>query len=77
MKGKQILLFALGFLAGYLFLTYGPGMSIKLEAPPLEYFVENMTHGWSFKSLAGAATGLILALLPRTAGKLIRKSSTK
>ena len=64
MKGKRIVLFLLGFLAGYLFLSYGPGMEIKLEAPPLEYFLENLGHNFGFKAAVGAALGLLLSLLP-------------
>lgn len=61
---RSLLLFLLGFLAGYLAMTYGPGMSIKLAAPPAEYFLKNLAYNGSFKALVGAGAGLILALFP-------------
>ena len=74
MKRKRIVLFLLGFLAGYLFLCYGPGMEIKLEAPPMEYFLENLSHNFAFKAAVGGALGLALALIP---GHARRKKGTK
>ena len=57
---KKRILFLTGFLLTYLFFTFGPGMAIKLEAPPLEYLQASLRHGWTFKLPVSLVVGGML-----------------
>lgn len=68
MKDKKILsvaLFVIGFIGTYLIMCYCiPGLRIKLDAEPLEYFIESIKSSVVFKSTISCIVGIILALLP-------------
>lgn len=68
MKDKKILsiiLFVVGFIATYLIMCYCiPGLRIKLEAEPMEYFIESIKNTAIFKSVISCIIGTILAMLP-------------
>ena len=44
-KALSAILFLITFVAAYLFICFGiPGMRIKLEAEPMELFIESIKH---------------------------------
>ena len=53
-------LFVVVFIGVYLFICFGiPGMRIKLEAEPMEYFLRSIGHMAFFKTLVSMITALI------------------
>lgn len=44
------------FVLAWFFMSYGPGMAIKLAADPWTYFVKNLAHGAGFKLLVSAVS---------------------
>lgn len=65
-KRLSMVLFAFGFVSTYLVMCYCiPGLRIKLDAEPLEYFVESVKYTFLFKSIISFVIGIVLAILPR------------
>ena len=51
-KSLSVVLFLIAFIATYLFICFGiPGMRIKLEAEPMELFIESIKHMMLFKTI--------------------------
>lgn len=64
-KVLSIILFIVGFIATYLFMCYCiPNLRIKLQAEPMEYFIESIKNIAIFKSIISFIIGAILAILP-------------
>ncbi|RXJ04503.1 hypothetical protein DS745_03730 [Anaerobacillus alkaliphilus] len=49
--------FFIVFVGTYVLIGYLPNFRIKLDAPPLEYFVETIKHMVFFKSLVSVLVG--------------------
>ena len=67
MKKKTISLavFLIVFIALYLIICFAiPGMRIKLEATPMEYFVKSITYMVFFKTMVSLAVALIFGAIP-------------
>lgn len=67
MKKKKlfIVLFLSAFIASYLTICFAiPGMRIKLEAEPMEYFLKSITHMIFIKSLMSLVIALIVGTFP-------------
>lgn len=65
-KSASVALFVIAFIAVYLILCFVvPGLRIKLEATPREYFVKSITHMVFFKSAISLVIALILGAIPR------------
>jgi len=63
-------LFLIGFIATYLIICFViPGMRIKLEAEPLEYFIKSIRHMAFIKTAASIVVALILGAIPLLLGK--------
>ena len=72
MKKKiiSLALFLITFIAVYLVICFAiPGMRIKLEAAPMEYFFKSVTHMAFFKTMVSLAAALILGVIPFVFGK--------
>ena len=64
-KGLSAILFLITFVATYLFVCFGiPGMRIKLDAEPIELFIESITHMALFKSIISLAIATIIGVIP-------------
>ena len=60
-----LILFAVVFVAAYLVICFAiPGMRIKLEAEPLEYFLESIRHMAFIKTAASLVMALIAGAIP-------------
>lgn len=62
MKKKIIplALFLIAFIATYLIICFAiPGMRIKLDAAPMEYFFKSITHMMFFKTMISLVVALI------------------
>ncbi|MBE4906850.1 hypothetical protein IMZ08_02100 [Bacillus luteolus] len=57
----SIISFFIVFVATYLIIGYLPNFRIKLDAPPLEYFVETIKHMVFFKSLVSFFVGVLVS----------------
>ena len=67
-----LLLFVIVFVATYLVICFAiPGMRIKLEAEPMEYFLESIRHMAFIKT----AVSLVMALIAGAIPFLFRKRS--
>ena len=68
MKNKKlvsIILFIVGFVVTYLIMCYCiPGLRIKLDAEPMEYFIESIKNSVIFKSIVSCIMAILLAMLP-------------
>ena len=65
-----IALFLTAFIAAYLAICFAaPGMRIKLEAEPMEYFIESIQHMMFMKSLISLFPALIFGSLPLFLGR--------
>lgn len=67
MKKKIVsaVLFIIAFIAAYLIICFAiPGMRIKLEAAPLEYFIKSITHMVFIKTAASLIVALIIGSIP-------------
>lgn len=63
-KLSILVLFILSFVITYLFICFGiPGMQLKLEAEPLELFVESIKHMSLFKGIISLIVSIIVVLL--------------
>ena len=60
-----LLLFVIVFVATYLVICFAiPGMRIKLEAEPMEYFLESIRHMAFVKTAASLVAALIVGTIP-------------
>ena len=60
-----LLLFVVVFMATYLVICFAiPGMRIKLEAEPIEYFLESIRHMAFVKTAASLVTALMAGAIP-------------
>ena len=67
MKKKMVSLslFLISFIITYLIVCFAiPGMRIKLEAAPMEYFVKSIAHMALFKTVVSFVVALILGAMP-------------
>ncbi|MBE6996285.1 MAG: hypothetical protein E7429_06135 [Ruminococcaceae bacterium] len=72
MKKKLIALalFIIAFVAAYFIICFAiPGMRIKLDAAPMEYFFKSITHMAFFKTLVSLVVALIFGAIPFAFGK--------
>ena len=64
-KGLSAILFLITFIATYLLICFGiPGMRIKLEAEPMELFIESIKHMMLFKSMISLAIAAVIGAIP-------------
>lgn len=64
-KALSAILFLITFVAAYLFICFGsPGMRIKLEAEPMELFIESIKHMMLFKSMISLAIAAVIGAIP-------------
>ena len=64
-QGLSAVLFLITFVAAYLFICFGiPGMRIKLEAEPMELFIESIKHMMLFKSMISLAIAAVIGAIP-------------
>lgn len=64
-KALSAILFLITFVAVYLFICFGiPGMRIKLEAEPMELFIESIKHMMLFKSMISLAIAAVIGAIP-------------
>ena len=64
-KLVSIILFVVGFVVTYLIMCYCiPGLRIKLDAEPMEYFIESIKTSVIFKSVVSCILAILLAMLP-------------
>ena len=60
-----LILFAVFFVAAYLTICFAiPGMRIKLDAEPLEYFLESIRHMAFIKTAVSLVAALIAGAIP-------------
>lgn len=72
MKKKLIslALFLITFIVTYLIICFViPGMRIKLDAAPMEYFFMSITHMAFFKTMVSFVVALIFGAIPLFFGK--------
>jgi len=72
MKKKTIslALFVIAFIATYFIICFAiPGMRIKLEATPMEYFFKSITHMVFFKTTISLVVSLLFGAIPLIFGK--------
>lgn len=64
-KGLSAILFLITFIATYLLICFGiPGMRIKLEAEPMELFIESIKHMMFFKSMISLVVASVVGAVP-------------
>lgn len=64
-KMLSLSLFLIAFIATYLIICFAiPGMRIKLEAAPMEYFFKSIVHMAFFKTVVSLAVALIFGAIP-------------
>ena len=64
-KIASVALFLITFIATYLIICFAiPGMRIKLEAAPMEYFFKSITHMVFFKTMVSLVVALIFGPIP-------------
>lgn len=71
-KAKVIALavFLIAFVATYLIICFAiPGMRIKLEAGPVEYFFKSIGHMAFFKTMVSLGVAVILGVIPLACGR--------
>lgn len=62
----SIVLFVVTFFVAYLIICFAiPGMKIKLDAEPMEYFIESIKHTAFIKSVISFIVALIVGILPK------------
>lgn len=60
-----LLLFVVVFVATYLIICFAiPGMRIKLDAAPVEYFLESIRHMAFIKTAVSLVTALMAGAIP-------------
>jgi len=61
----SLAIFLITFIATYLIICFAiPGMRIKLDAAPMEYFFKSITHMAFFKTIVSFVIALILGAIP-------------
>lgn len=64
-KGLSVILFLITFIATYLLICFGiPGMRIKLEAEPMELFIERIKHMMFFKLMISLIVASVVGAVP-------------
>ena len=64
-KGLSAILFLITFVATYLFVCFGiPGMRIKLDAEPIELFIESIKHMMLFKAMISLVVSSVVGAVP-------------
>ena len=64
-KGLSAILFLITFVATYLFVCFGiPGMRIKLDAEPIELFIESIKHMTLFKTMISLVVASVVGAVP-------------
>lgn len=64
-KGLSAIFFLITFVAVYLFICFGiPGMRIKLEAEPIELFIESIKHMMFFKAMISLVVASVVGAVP-------------
>ena len=64
-KGLSAILFLITFIATYFLICFGiPGMRIKLEAEPMELFIESIKHMMFFKSMISLVVASVVGAVP-------------
>ena len=64
-KGLSAILFLITFVATYLFVCFGiPGMRIKLDAEPIELFIESIKHMMRFKTMISLVVASVVGAVP-------------
>lgn len=64
-KALSAILFLITFVAAYLFICFGiPGMRIKLEAEPMELFIESIKHMMFFKLMISLIVASVVGAVP-------------
>ena len=64
-KGLSVILFLISFVATYLFVCFGiPGMRIKLDAEPIELFIESIKHMMLFKTMISLVVASAVGAVP-------------
>ena len=60
-KRIYLALFLIIFVATYLFVCFGiPGMRIKLDAEPMEYFLKNVSHMVFIKTIISFVATIVV-----------------
>ena len=61
----SVAFFLIAFIATYFMICFAiPGMRIKLEAEPMEYFFKSISHMAFFKAMVSFAAGLVFGAVP-------------
>ena len=69
-KTVSLVVFLIAFIATYLIICFAiPGMRIKLDAAPMEYFFKSIIHMAFFKTIVSIVAALILGAIPLAFGK--------
>ena len=64
-KGLSSILFLITFVATYLFVCFGiPGMRVKLDAEPIELFIESIKHMMLFKTMISFVVASVVGAVP-------------
>ena len=64
-KGLSAILFLITFVATYLFVCFViPGMRIKLDAEPIELFIESIKHMILFKTMISLVVASVVGAVP-------------
>lgn len=64
-KGLSAILFLITFVATYLFVCFViPGMRIKLDAEPIELFIESIKHMMLFKTMISLVVASVVGAVP-------------
>lgn len=64
-KSLSAILFLITFIATYLLICFGiPGMRIKLEAEPMELFIESIKHMMFFKLMISLIVASVVGAVP-------------
>lgn len=64
-KGLSAILFLITFVATYLFVCFGiPGMRIKLDAKPIELFIESIKHMMLSKTMISLVVASVVGAVP-------------
>ena len=62
-KVLPIIVFLITFIVTYIGISYFPSFRIKLEAEPLEYFMESITYMIGFKSIVAGIIGIVVGII--------------